>query len=188
MNPLYFTIFCGLKSLKLKVYLQKSLALDVTSPIKVKFSWIEQIHCYICPHTNIKSSTQRNPQTFWQPSSILSVWSGRVRRSGMTTWQLWYLRTRSLGPEAAWIWGCFPGGSDPCLKGCSVVQSEDCWSLAELPAWAMLLFSSWQTTEEEGDVSRRLIICIWTWPLTVWGKGNQRKKQKQRGRKKKCKN
>lgn len=54
MNPLYFTIFCDLKSLKLKVYLQKSLALDVTSPIKVKFSWIEQIHCYrimlLSPH------------------------------------------------------------------------------------------------------------------------------------------
>lgn len=65
------------------------------------------------------------------------------------------------GSRAAWGRGGFPEGSDPCLKGCPVVQSEGRWSLAALRA----LLSLWQTTGKEAGVSRQLITCIWTWSL-----------------------
>lgn len=77
--------------------------------------------------------------------------------------------TQSFGLERHDAEAVSPGRSDPCLKGCSVVQSEGCWSLAVLPAKVTLLLSSWQTTEEEEGVTRQLIICICTWSLSVWG-------------------
>lgn len=50
--------------------------------------------------------------------------------------------SQSLQSSTAWSRSSFPGGSDPCLKGFSVVQSEDCWSLAVVPARATNLLSS----------------------------------------------
>lgn len=73
-----------------------------------------------CRHIySIKSTIHTISQSFRQPSSILPIWSGRVRGLGMTT---------NNGRHH------FPGGSDPCLKGWPVVQPKDCWSLAALPA------------------------------------------------------
>lgn len=140
--------------------------------IEILLSWADSLpqhHIVLppCPlplayrHTHIKPSTHRNPQTFWQPSSTLPVWSGRVKGSGMTTWQLWYLSTRSPWSRAAWSSGCFPGGKWPVSEGglcLSNQRTAEAWRRYLLGA--TLLLSSWQTTEEEGGVTRRLIICI----------------------------
>lgn len=91
--------------MKLQVYLQLDSKFvswcGVSSKNEILLNWTDSLpqHHAVAPsmplpsqtHTHIKLSTHRNPQTFWQPSSILPVCSGRVRGSGMTTWQLWYL-------------------------------------------------------------------------------------------------
>lgn len=140
------------------------------------------IHIQTHTHTHIRSSTHRSPQTFRKPSSILPVWEWQgqgVRDDNMAAV---IPSSRSLGQE----------------RHEAEAVSQEKWPVSEgvlcCPIRGLLKPSSatcsghtaaflWQTTEEEGGVTRQLIICIRIRSSSVWGRANQeeRHKQKQRG-------
>lgn len=94
----------------------------------------------------------------------------------MTTWQLWYPPRRppvqSGMKQRLFLrrkWPVSEGALCRPIRGLLMPGNATCSGHA-----APFL---WQATEEEGGVTRQLIICIWAWLLSV----RERRADKQRG-------
>lgn len=63
-----------------------------------------------------------------------------------------------LKSAAAWSRDCFSEGSDPRLRRWTLVQSEDCWSLAVLPAGAFTPTKKQRGKEEEETEDKKEMV------------------------------